>query len=180
MTTGEITLYIATSVDGFIAAEDGSVAWLEEFQPEAGTDDRDGSYETFFADIDALVMGATTYEQVRAFGDWPYEERPTYVLTHGEHPRATDAVEFVDGEVAALATELERRHDRIWLVGGAQVVRAFLREDRVDELRLTLVPVLLGRGISLFGTDGKQRTLELLENTTRETGMVELRYAVSG
>ncbi len=180
MTTGEITLSIATSVDGFIAAEDGSVAWLEEFQSAGETDGGEGSYEAFFADIEALAMGATTYEQVRTFGAWPYEDRPTYVLTRSDYPRATDAVEFVEGEVDGLATRLKRRHDRIWLVGGAQVARAFLRDGHVDELRLSLVPVLLGRGIPLFGESDQRRELELLENTTHETGIVELRYEVGG
>ncbi|ELY99042.1 bifunctional deaminase-reductase domain-containing protein [Natrialba chahannaoensis JCM 10990] len=185
-------LYIAASVDGFIATDDGGISWLEEVSDAEAdgsaadttttenTEPTDDGYDAFFASVDCLVMGSTTYEQVLGFGKWPYEDRPTYVLTSRELPLATDAVKLVDDEPAALVERLKRQHDRIWLVGGATTAQSLLRANCVDELRLTLVPFLLGSGISLFGDseDGTHRTLELLETTPRETGVVELRYRI--
>jgi len=186
MSTGRITLYVAASVDGFIAAPDGGVEWLDEYQRETrgadaaadGAGSEPGGYDEFFATVECLVMGSTTYEQVRSFGAWPYGETPTYVLTRRKRERASDAVEFVEGDVDVLATRLCDEYDHVWLIGGADVARAFLRAGRVDELRLSLIPVLLGRGIPLFGDDDERRGLRLLASTTRETGVVELRYAV--
>ncbi|USZ72224.1 dihydrofolate reductase family protein [Natronosalvus halobius] len=175
MTTGTITLYIATSVDGFVATEDGGVEWLEAFQ---STGESDGGYDAFFADIDALVMGSNTYEQVRSFGAWPYEDRPTYVLTHDDSVPVVDTVEFVDEPVADLAPRLREQYGRIWLVGGAQVAREFLEARQVDQLRLTIAPILLGGGICLFGTKGLRNRLKLEETTALESGLVDLRYGI--
>ena len=177
MSAGTITLYIAASVDGYIATEDGGVEWLEEFQGETEDEDDVEGYEAFFADVDCLVMGAKTYEQVLSFGEWPYEDRPTYVLAHEERPRAAETIEFVDDDVATLAARLREQYDHVWLVGGARVARAFLRADGIDELRLSVVPLLLGSGIPLFGRDGRRR-LRLLGTTTYDTGIVELHYGV--
>lgn len=178
MTWGTITLYIASSVDGFIATEDGGVSWLEPFETGGDNEDDAGSYEDFFAGVDCLVMGARTYEQVLSFGEWPYGEKPTYVLTRREPPRANDAVSFVAGAADDLADGLADRYQHVWLVGGARVAQQFLRADRVDELWLSVIPQLLGKGVSLFGDSGERRGLDLIESTERENGIVELRYDV--
>lgn len=175
MDSSRVVLYIATSVDGFVAAEDGGVDWLEEFQSESTADD---GYGAFFADVDALVMGARTYEQVRSFGEWPYESRPTYVLTHDDGPPEIDTVEFVQDDAASLGARLRGDHERIWLVGGAEVARAFLRARQVDELRLSVVPLLLGSGVRLFGENGPRDRLSLTDSTARESGIVELQYDI--
>jgi len=94
-------------------------------------------------------MGARTYEQVLAFGEWPYDDTPTYVFTRRELSPATDAVEFVDRGVTAVSTALRRRHDHPWLVGGAHLARQCFAEREVDERRLSLVPVLSGDGVPL-------------------------------
>lgn len=178
MSPGRIILYIAASVDGFIADDAGSVEWLDEFQQETATGDDDSGYEDFFTGIDCLVMGAATYEQVLTFGEWPYEDRPTYVFTHRELPRATDAVEFVEGPVDTVAIDLKGQYEHIWLVGGATLAQEFLREHQVDGLRLSLVPVLLGSGISLFSSTGERQRLLLRDAITRDSGIVELQYKV--
>lgn len=177
MQPGTITLFIATSVDGFIADREGGVAWLEAFE-EGAVDDPDDGYEAFVATVDALIMGARTYEQVLGFGDWPYGGKPTYVLTHRDLERATPAVECVEGAVGSLATRLRRDHEHLWLVGGAEVARSFLRAGQVDALRLHLVPIILGDGIPLFASAEPRRGLLLQEATTHRSGIVELRYAV--
>ncbi|KAB1194651.1 dihydrofolate reductase [Haloferax sp. MBLA0076] len=179
MSTGKVTLYIAASVDGYIADDDGGVEWLDEFEQDSANGDIADAYEEFFASIDCLVMGATTYEQILTFGEWPYGDRPTYVLTHRDLPRATDAVEFVDGDIGSVATELEREYDHTWLVGGAQLARKFLDANHVDELRLSLIPVLLGSGIPLFERNDETYGLQHLDTRTYDSGIVELHYEVT-
>ena len=178
MSSGTVTLYIASSLDGFIASEDGGVEWLDEHTDDA-EDGPDGSYEEFFADVDCLVMGSRTYEQVLSFGEWPYEEKPTYVVTSRDLPLATDRVELVDGGLGDLTDDLEERYELIWLVGGATLARAFLRRGLIDVIHLTVIPVLLGSGIPLFGDSGDERGLTLLDCTSSANGLVELRYGVS-
>ncbi|WP_440766705.1 dihydrofolate reductase family protein [Natronorubrum sp. DTA7] len=181
MDDGTVTLYIAASLDGFIATEDGGVEWLEAYQNErdaGGSDDSGGSYEDFFASVDCLVMGARTYEQVLTFGEWPYGEKPTFVVTHRDLPLATDRVELFAGDLRELVDDLTARYDRSWLVGGAALSQAFLRRHLIDEIRLTVVPVLLGRGIPLFDDGGVERELTLLESPSSADGLVELRYGV--
>ena len=178
MAEGKITLYIATSVDGYIATEDGGVSWLEEYQDETETDDGDGGYEEFFDSVDCLVMGSTTYEQVLGFGEWPYEQKPTFVITRRDLPLANSAVELFDGNLDSLARELIQQHEYIWLVGGAQLAQAFLRIEHVNTLHLSLIPVLLGSGIPLFVNIDGPHGLKLIESTALSSGIVELQYSV--
>lgn len=175
MSTGIITLYIAASVDGFIATEDGGVSWLEKFQRDGGDE---GGYEEFFASVDCLLMGSKTYEQVLGFGAWPYGQKPTYVVTRRDLPRTNEAVELFDGPVDELAERLTREYEHVWLVGGAQLAQTVLRSNRIDRLHLSLVPVLLGRGIPLFDDAGETHELTLLDTIARDSGIVELRYDV--
>ncbi|SFR56921.1 Dihydrofolate reductase [Halogeometricum rufum] len=173
---GHVTLYIATSVDGYLADEDGGVDWLDQFGSESEGSEATGGFSEFLESVDCLVMGATTYQQVLGFGEWPYGETPTYVFTHRELSPATEAVEFVDRDVAAVAGELERKHDHVWLVGGAQLAQSFLRAGEIDHLRLFLAPILLGDGIRLFDGDYDRQRLRLLDTASDDSGIVEQRY----
>lgn len=174
-----VTLYIAASVDGYVASPDGGVEWLETFEDTYDDGVAGGSYDAFFDSVDALVMGSTTYEQVLGFGEWPYGDRPTYVTSSRDLPTPRDSVTVYDGDVAALvAEELAPEYGHVWLVGGAALARSFLERGLVDELRLSLVPILLGDGVQLFGADGTDTALHLLDETAYRDGIVELRYAV--
>jgi len=177
MTTGSVTLYIATSVDGYIADEDGSVAWLEAFEDAASEEDVE-TYTAFLASVDCLVMGARTDEQVLTFGAWPYDDKPTYVCTHRDLSPASDAVKFVDRPVGSLSSTLKNRYGRIWLVGGAALAQSFFREGEIDDLRLSLVPMLLGSGVRLFDGGCDRQRLRPLDTASRDTGIVEHRYEV--
>lgn len=179
MNRGTVTLYIAASLDGFIATEDGGVEWLEEHASDT-EDGTDGSYEAFFDSVDCLVVGSRTYEQALSFGEWPYGEKPAFVVTSRDLPLVTDRVELVDGNLRELTDELAERYDHVWLVGGSALAQSFLRQELVDEIRLTVVPVLLGGGIRLFDDDSEERALETLECRRFESGVVELRYDVTG
>lgn len=182
MTRGKITLYVATSVDGFVATDDGGVSWLDAFEEESGDEagdgDDTGGFAEFFDGVDCLVVGSRTYEQVLTFGDWPYDEKPTFVLTRRELPRANDSVRFFAGAVNDLTADLRDRYEHVWLVGGADVARQFLRSNGIDELWLSVVPRLLESGIPLFDDSGVGHQLDLIESTSHTNGIVELRYDV--
>ena len=167
----KVKLYIATSLDGFIAERDGGVGWLFT--------DGDYGYAAFFESVEALIMGRHTYEQVLGFGEWPYEEKPAYVFTRsapgGEHPH----VEFVSSGAGTFVEELRRRSTKdIWLVGGAALVTAFRKLGLIDEYVLSVHPVLLGDGIPLFERPQPREGLRLQEVHSFESGLVQLRYVV--
>jgi dihydrofolate reductase len=175
---GRVQLYIAQSLDGFIADADGGVEWLEAFNVEG----QDHGYAAFLSDVAAVVMGGNTYAQAMSWDiPWPYQGLPSWVLTHRELPlpHAAD-VRLTQGPVAAVVEEIERETSgNIWLVGGADLVRQFLEAGLIHELTLFIAPVLLGTGIPLFG--GAPPSQARLTGT-REwgTGLVELRYQLGG
>jgi len=143
-------VYIATSLDGFIAASDGSLDWLEEIpNPEKG----DNGFVEFMNGIDALVMGRKTFEKVLTFGSWPYN-KPVYVLSkRGVNiPKELEGkVEAANGNPKMVVDQLnELGHQNLYIDGGI-TIQSFLEEDLIDEMIITRVPILLGEGIPLFG-----------------------------
>lgn len=174
MSEGTITLYIASSVDGFIATDDGGVAWLDDFQQEDSAMSED--YEDFFASTDCLLFGSKTYKQVLEFGEWPYGQKPSYVLTGRDLPLADESVKLYNGETDDLIRQLKERYEHIWLVGGAQLAQTLVQSGEIDAFRLSIVPIILESGIRLFnGSIGKQH-LRLIDTTSYENGVVELYY----
>lgn len=171
----KVILYIAMSLDGYLADETGGVAWLEG----DGSDERHpGSYEAFTERVDTVLMGYRTYAQIVAELSpqaWPYAGKTTYVLTHRKKA-PTDGIIFTEQDPAELVAGLRRQPGKdIWLCGGADVVRQLLALNLVDEFFITVIPVLLGQGIRLFSPQERQLPLRLLE-TVSYNGMVELRY----
>ena len=165
--------YIAMSLDGFIATTDGGVAWLDPFNALLGEDA--GGYGDFIADIDALVMGRTTHEQVMGWG-WPYETRAGYVLTRqqdftGDHVAGA-------GPIETLRTQIEGAgHQRVWIMGGGQTQRAALDAGMFDSLSVFVMPVLLGDGLPCF-TSGRQHNLSLDTSTPLPGGILKLDYTI--
>ncbi|CAI1524035.1 dihydrofolate reductase family protein [Serratia nematodiphila] len=172
------SVYIATSVDGFIAGPDGDIDWL--LRPEYAVSLLNGlSFEAFVADIDALVMGRHTYDKVRAFPEWPYGALPVVVLsTQPPAPHATGHVRWMNGEPAAIVAQLAEQGCRHLYIDGGQTVQRFLQAGLIDELTITRVPLLLGGGIPLFDADGQEQRLRLLAVTSSDNGFVQERYAV--
>lgn len=144
-------VYIATSLDGFIATSDGGLDWLDEIpNPEKS----DFGYADFMSGIDAIVMGRKTFEKVMTFDFWPYA-KPVYVPSNSKVKVPKDLenkVEIVTGNPKELVVQLkELGHQDLYIDGGI-TIQGFLEEDLIDELIITRVPVLLGNGIPLFGS----------------------------
>jgi dihydrofolate reductase len=175
---------MAASLDGFIARKDGRVDWLETSDEFAGGDTMDpGFVEAFLKTIDCYVMGSRTYEtalhfETQGFG-WAYGEKPTFVLTSRELPRIRDTVEFYSGDLARFVNErLRPAFGSIWFVGGGAVSGQCLRLGLADEVRYSILPILIGDGISFFDKLDKDIALHLAEVKAYKSGMVELRYEV--
>jgi dihydrofolate reductase len=163
-------LYVATTLDGYIATEAGGIDWLTRF----GTNEENG-YAAFYGTVDALVMGATTYEQVLGFGDWPYPGKRSYVLTHRNFTTNRDDISFVSSIAVILADAERRGLDRVWIVGGGKVASLLITSGLVDEYIVTVMPIILGAGISLYQAVPEQ-PLELIRTKSYASGAVELHY----
>lgn len=179
-----VTIHMAASLDGFIARKDGSVDWLEttdEF--EDGETLNETYVEQLLATIDCYVMGSRTYEaaldfEAKGFG-WSYGDKPTFVLTSRELPKRKDTVEFYSGDVGELVNgRLRPTFRSIWIVGGGAVSGECLRLGLADEVRYSIVPILIGDGIPFFQRLDKDVKLHLLGVKAYRSGIVELRYEV--
>ena len=179
-----VTIHMAASLDGFIARRDGRVDWMEtsdEFEDgEAVSAD---FVESFLKTIDCYVMGSRTYETALLFEGkglgWPYGDKPTFVLTSRDLPRTRAAVEFYSGDLAQFVNEqLRPRFRSIWFVGGGAVSGECLRLGLADQVRYSILPVLIGDGIRFFEKLNKDVAFHLTEVKAYKSGMVGLCYEV--
>jgi dihydrofolate reductase len=179
-----VTIHMAASLDGFIARKDGSVDWLEtsdEF-PDGATMDPE-FVEAFLKTIDCYVMGSRTYETALNFETkglgWAYGDKPVFVLSSRELPRSRDTVEFNSGDLAQFVDKrLRPRFRAIWFVGGGSVCGECLRLGLADEVRYSILPILIGEGISFVEKLGRDVSLHLMQVKAYKTGMVALHYQV--
>jgi dihydrofolate reductase len=178
-TESRVTLHVVSSLDGFIARKDNTVSWLDAGSVyEAGVSISAEEVAAFVKAIDCYVLGSRTYEHALELG-WPYGDTPTIVVTGRELPPAKKSVEFYSGDLETLVHEkLAPRFRNIWLVGGAMLSQRFLSLGLVDEIRLTIAPVLLGDGLRLFGFLKEERW-DLKNVAAYKNGFVELTYAAS-
>jgi dihydrofolate reductase len=179
-----VTIHMAASLDGFIARRDGSVDWLETSDNFEGGDTlTPESVEAFLGTIDCYVMGSRTYEtaldfEARGLG-WSYGDKPTFVLTRRTLRKTRSTVEFYSGDLGRLVGErLKPNFASIWFVGGGAVSAECLRLRLADEVRYSIVPMLIGDGVSFFQGLDEDVALHLLEATAYKSGMVALRYEV--
>jgi dihydrofolate reductase len=170
------SVFIATSLDGFIARPDGSFDWLDV----PGANEEHG-FTAFMASIDALVMGRNTFDVVAAMGEWPYGDTPVIVLTH----RPLDLPADLPGRIEAsslapleLAGELDRRGLNRVYVDGGHTIRSFLDAGLVDRMTITTIPVLIGEGIPLFGPVHGDIHLRHVTTTIHGGGLVQSVYDV--
>ncbi|KMM99587.1 MULTISPECIES: dihydrofolate reductase family protein [Pseudomonas] len=174
------SVFIAASVDGFIAREDGDIEWLHS--PEYECPALNGlSYEDFMSSIDALVMGRKTLDKVLSFPEWPYADKAVIVLSRlgVSLPEPLQGkVEVLAGEPADIVAQLAARGMKHLYIDGGQTVQAFLAAGLINELVITRIPVLLGRGIPLFGPLGTEQKLRLIDSAMSDNGFVQSRYQV--
>lgn len=179
-----ITIHMAASLDGFIARRDGRVDWLETSDTfEPGETMSPESVQAFLETIDCYVMGARTYETALAFEakglGWSYGDKPTYVLTHRTLPKIRPTVEFYAGDLRKLVEEkLTPQFRSIWFVGGGEVSASCMRLGLANEVRYSIVPIVIGDGLSFFQGLDRDVPLHLLEVKTYRSGIVALRYEV--
>ena len=175
---------MVASLDGFIARKDGRVDWLEVSDEFDGGDTLTPELvQAFLETIDCYVMGSRTYETALAFEakglGWVYGDKPTFVLTHRALAKTRDTVEFYTGDLARLVDERLRPSFRgIWFVGGGALSGECLRLGLANEVRYSIVPIVIGQGISFFEGLGKDVALHLVEMKAYTSGMVALRYEV--
>ena len=182
--------YCATTLDGYIAEADDSIDWLTGYKGSfegSGAEPIAGSYDRFYAGVGALVSGATTYEWVLAHTeggrDWPYAGKPCWVLSSRNLPtpaRPGADVRIVAAEVADLYDEIIAAAGQrdLWVVGGGSVASQFADAGLLDEVRLTVVPVVLAKGKPLFERRLRGGPMKLVGARAFDSGMVELRYAI--
>ena len=179
-----VTIHMAASLDGFIARRDGRVDWLETSDTfEHGDTMAPEIVAAFLKTIDCYVMGSRTYETALDFEakglGWSYGDKPTFVLTHRTLRKTRSTVEFYSGDLGRLVDErLKLQFRSIWFVGGGDVSASCLRLGLADEVRYSILPIVIGDGLSFFQGLDRDVALHLLEATAYETGMVALRYEV--
>lgn len=171
----QTTAYVAASVDGFIARPDGGVDWLGEPGPDTTAD-----YDRLLDSVDGLVMGRKTYEKVLTFGEWPYP-KPVVVLSKAGPavpPDLHGRVEMMSGSPEEVSARMAAQGWKHAYIDGGQTIQRFLEAGRLSHLVVTWVPVLLGKGIPLFGESEGDTRLRLLETRSFEGGLVQNRYEV--
>lgn len=172
---------MVSSLDGIIAKKDNSVSWFDTSDYyEKGIGEQ--SSEEFLKTIDCYVMGARTYEyavELSTSYGWAYGDTPTIVLTHRNLTVERQNIEMYSGSLNTLIDErLKPRYRNVWIVGGAMVAKDFIRLKLADEIRLSILPVILGEGTSFLDHIGQEQALHLKDVTAYKTGMVELWYEI--
>lgn len=164
-----VILFIACSIDGYIARKDGGIDWLFS--------DQDYGYTPFRKSYDTVIMGRKTYEQVLSFGPYPDADCTTLVLSRSR-AGVTDAhARFTDMDVRDIISGVRGQPGKdIWLVGGGEVIREFLAADLVDEIVLSIHPLVLGEGLPLFLPQPAERRYETVDAMAYRGGLVQIRY----
>ena len=169
----ELILYIAASLDGYIARPDGDIGWLSSVEAPG----EDYGYADFVKTVDTVIMGRKTYEKVLEFGiPWPHAGRKCYVLSKTRTGN-DENVEFFNGDIGDLVAQIRRALGmNIYCDGGADVVHALMRSDLIDRYVISIIPVLLGDGIPLFKPGRPEQALTLVHSVAFPTGLVQLHY----
>ncbi len=179
----KVTIHMVSSLDGIIAKKDNSVSWFETPDNyEKGVTITEHDAQEFLKTIDCYVMGSRTYEHARELSKnygWAYGDVPTVVVSHRNLPVERQNIEIYSGDLNKLVTEqLKPKYKNIWLVGGALLAKDFIRLKLADEIRLSVIPIILGDGTPFFDHIGQEQPLHLKNITAYKNGMVELWYEI--
>lgn len=174
----QCSVFIATSVDGFIARTDGGLDWLSVVErPGVERPGEDYGFAAFFATVDVLVMGRKTYDAALGFDPWPYAGKRCVVMTHGQ-PASKHGEELFAGSPTELVERLSREGVRRAYVDGGVVIQQFLAAGLITDLTISTIPILLGRGVPLFGDLARDVRLELVRSRGFESGLVQNEWRV--
>lgn len=171
----KVVLFIAMSLDGYIADEQGNVDWLNG---QNNNEDNIDTYSVFIKDVDTVIMGWNTYHQIvteLSPKEWVYADLTSYVITHRECA-STDRIIFTGKNPCDIVNELKQEQGKnIWICGGADIIRQLMESDLIDEYYISVIPTILGSGIRLFGTISKEMKLRLVCTQTYN-GITDLVY----
>lgn len=175
MSDRKVILYIASSLDGYIAAPGDDLSFLERVHKEG----QDYGYNDFLASVDTIIMGRKTYDWImQRVETFPHPDKRTYVITRSERPPEGNIL-FYSGSLKELVEGMRnKRGQHIFCDGGAGIVHALLHERLIDEIILSVVPVLLGKGVRLFREGQPSQDLKLIDSRNFSTGLVQLHYQV--
>lgn len=165
-----IRFYAAVSLDGYIADTSGGVGWLDEWNAE------DLGFSRFLVEVDMMVMGRTTYDQTRSFGEWPYPGKRCFVLTTRPFTEKPPSGVVAVPDLETLLRRLTSHPGLVWIVGGARTLQSFLSHDAIDQIELFIMPVILGDGIQTFPKGTPRMPLQLTETEPFRNGVMRLLY----
>ena len=172
----KIILYIAASIDNYIARKDGSVDWLDD--PDYAVEGEDYGYASFYESIDTTLMGNATYQEVLGFDvPFPYPDKTNYVFSRSMHEEKAEFVKFISSDILEFITQLKEKEGKdIWLIGGGQINTIFLENGLIDQLILTIIPITLGDGIPLFQKSSIETKFVLEKNRSFKSGLIQLTF----
>ncbi|WP_013320380.1 dihydrofolate reductase family protein [Gloeothece verrucosa] len=166
-------LFIATSLDGYIARKNGEIDWLFT--------DQDYGYEEFYQSIDITLIGYKTYQQLLTFEEFPYPDKINYVFSRHHKNQDHNLVTFISTDPVEFVKQLKQASGKnLWLVGGGQMNTLFLNANLLDEIIISIHPVILGEGIPLFAGNPQEKKLQLIKHQSFESGLIQITYKIKG
>ncbi|WP_017222522.1 dihydrofolate reductase family protein [Moritella dasanensis] len=169
-----VILYIATSLDGYIAKADHDISWLSHVDVKG----EDYGYQAFLAGVSAVMMGNTSFQVIKDFGDWPYGNKQCFVASHSPDIIPNDNVTFITDPANTIKQLKATNEGNIWLLGGANLADSLLRLDLIDELIISTIPILLGNGIRLFNAPQPALDVTVLSSQCYPSGLVQTHYKI--
>jgi len=165
----KVILYIATSLDGYIAGPNHELDWLFH--------DNDYGYTEFYNSVDTTLMGNETYKQILTFGDFPYKGKENFVFTRNPNLQDDNNVKYIAGHISEFVKKIKKENGKnIWLIGGGQINSLLLKENLIDEIIISIHPLLLGDGISLFPGIENPKLFKMTDYKDFPSGLVQIQY----
>lgn len=172
----KIKLYIAASIDGYIARMDGELDWLFGYPI---TPEQNYGYDGFFNSVDTVILGGRTYRDILNMDViYPYKDKMSYIITHNKLKETENIYSITDNIIETISDLKNKDGKDIWLVGGGEIVSMLLKHNLVDEIIITQIPVLLGAGILLFPSNNKESKWQLIKFESYKNGVIQLQYHV--
>lgn len=172
----KLKLYIASSFDHYIARANGDVGWLH--LPEYIIEGEDYGYKAFIDHVDSTIMGHNTYKIIKGFDvPFPYSDKENFVFTQNQSLVDDENVKFIHDDIASFVRRLKYSEGKdIWLIGGGQINQILLNYNLIDEMILTIIPIMLGHGVKLFHGIVKEKKLNLIDSQHYPNGVLQLKY----